>query len=113
MAFVHLVAEGEEDEGEFGSTFVFLHLFCAPTDRKRPPHARREGEGDMVFDINDDLCLCGVSPSVTLPRVIAAFSPNGKPFFSLVDTQAIESGLWCQEDFDLPGYYWLIHHRYD
>ena len=67
----------------------------------------------MVLDVNDDLSLCGVGPSVTLPRMRPAFSPNGEPFFSLVDTQTIESGLWCQEDFDTEGLYWLIFHKYD
>ena len=128
MVFVHIKAEttevqgveeqkGEEIEAEevtseWESRMVMVHLFCAATGGKRPAHARRKDEGDLVFDMNDELSLCGVHPGLTLPRVRAAYKANGKPFFALVDTQAIDSGLWCQEDYDLEGLYWLIYHKY-
>ena len=101
---------------------VLLHMYCAINQRKRAPHERIEGEGNNVFDIDDELFSCGID-GVPLCRGRAAYvvvpSRRGRktelretrnPYFILVDTESISGGVWTQEDFDHPGTYWFIRH---
>ena len=50
---------------------------------------------------------CG-HPGVPMPVMSPALKPDSSRFLMIVDTEAISSGLWMQDDFDTPGQRWVL-----
>jgi hypothetical protein len=92
MVFVQLTSPGE------AHLLALLHCYCSPA------------EDGNIYDINNAMCLANYNRAgyeVPFQRMAMAYIRE-KPVFELVDTEALSSAVWVQEDFDNKDIFWFI-----
>lgn len=110
------------DENEDGEDRIlaFIHLYRARRTRKRKKTGgedRDPWEKNYVYSVYEPESMGPTFRSIVegeernfcipFPMLVPAYNGR-KPFFELIDSESISSGVWTQEDFDCPGVYWFM-----
>ena len=96
MVFVQILCPNEPPR-----LLALLHCYCCPENN---------GNGHLIYDVDDEKCLVNHNRpelSVRLQRVAMAYVSEN-PVFELVDTEALSTGVWVQQDFDCSNLFWFI-----